>query len=187
MKKCMTIMLCILLCLSFTGCIPAPETEPSSASLVKPTVPVDPTDPTEPLVQVSYQKTFYIIDSIKEEILGSTQVVIEGWLDADGHLDGYMNVEAYPISREYMDGTVSKLETKNMDIYSCQQNDYFYPDVEGYYIISIAKEDSSLALATIVYGEEIYSAISAESEEEVWDNYRAYFEIFGDDETLESE
>ena len=193
MEKFFTILLAMLmLCAAFVGCTPAQETEPSGTTTVPivPTDPTDPTDPTEPtenLIQVSYQKTFYIIDSVKNEILGSTQVVIEGLLNETGHLDGYMNVEAYPISREYMDGTVSKLETKNMEIYSCQQNDYFYPDVEGFYIISIAKEDPSLALATIVYGEEIYSAICAESEEEVWDNYQAYFEIFRDDEMLESE
>ena len=94
MEKFFTILLAMLmLCAAFVGCTPAQETEPSGTTTV-PIVPTDPTDPTEPtenLIQVSYEKTFYIIDNINNEILEPTTVVIEGWLDSHGNLDGYMN------------------------------------------------------------------------------------------------
>lgn len=193
MKKFFTILLAMLmLCAAFVGCTPAQETEPSGTTTVPivPTDPTDPTDPTEPtenLIQVSYEKTFYIIDNINNEILEPTTVVIEGWLDSHGNLDGYMNVEAYPISREYMDGVVSMTETTAYEIFSCQMNDYFYPEVEGFYIIFIAKEDPSLAMAYIFYQDENIMAVCADSEEDVWDNYYAYLEIFRNNDSLESE
>ena len=169
MKKCMLLVITAVMLSMLMGCV---QTHPSAS-----------TETTDGLTKLSITQKCYFIDDTAREILGQTVFTVEGWLNEDGVVDGTMNVEAYPVDPQALrEHQAVSLDTslENFTVYSCQILKLLDDDCDTYYNAYISTLRPDIGLIYVFHNDEVLMAVFAESEDEVWDNYDTYFDLFLD-------
>lgn len=168
MKKHMYIILCIAMLIStLAGCGQNAQSTP--------------THTTDNRTFVDIEQKCFLIDSTTHEILEQTTFTVEGWLDETGLLDGIMNVDAYPIDLEALQKYEALSQDTSLDsfvIYSCQILSQLDSECNTYYNAFISTSHPDIGVVYIFHNEESLMAVFAESEDEVWDNYNTYLNLY---------
>lgn len=127
--------------------------------------------------EVNIHMPCFLIDEHARQILGETAFTIQGSLQADGQLDGYMLLDAYPIPKEAFSQYPASVSypREDMVIYSCQVLGLF-PEYDTYYNVFTFRDQPDLMVIYIAKDGELITAICAESEAEVWENWDRYLQ-----------
>ena len=195
MKKIVALISCtIMILLLLVGCTPAPPTDTQPTD----TQPTDtqPTEPEENLQWIEIAKNCYIIDTHTREIIGQTTLELKGWMEkvdgptfVDGSsegvkLDGSMKIASYPIPTEDPWESVTTVHihdeyvlcvARSVNFSSDSDVDFHY---DTFYQAFFALENPEWNWITIYHGEEVLTAVCADSEEEAWDNYMNFMKVY---------
>lgn len=183
MKRMIALVVCVLMILSIlVGCTPA---QPTGSQ---------PTEPEENREWVEIVKNCYIIDDSTRQIIDQTTFELKGWVEkvdgptfidgsSDGvNVDGYMNIAAYPIPREEFPLSNPTAHIHDRYVlytwhpvrFDTEVNSIYDTKYQAYF----ALENPEWNWITIFYGDEVFTAVCADSEEEAWDNYNNFMKAY---------
>lgn len=189
MKRIIALVLCaIMIFLMLVGCAPAQPTDSQ------------PTEPEENREWIEIVKNCYIIDDHTRQIIDRTTFELKGWVEkvdgttfidgsSDGvKVDGYMNIAAYPIPREEFPGSNPTAHIHDRYVlyawtpvrfdFDSTTNTEFNSFCDTRYTAYFAAENPEWNWITIFHGEEVFTAVCADSEEEAWDNYNNFMKVY---------
>ncbi len=165
MKMMIPILLLAVMLSIFTGCDQTSRVQDESSN---------------GLARVDITQKCYIIDETAHKILRETTFTVEGWLNEDGVIDGTMNVEAYPVVpdalRKY-DAVSLDISLDGFKIYTCQILRLLDPECDTFYNAYISTSNPQIGIVHIFHNGEMLTAVFAENEDVVWQNYNKYLEL----------